>query len=271
MLNWPKGRSGGLLVSSIIDAVYPENCLLCGTPSHQVSWCEVGPPTTGLRPWDRPHLCRDCRDRMAAGGPVRWASGPGTGRDVPHLAACRTTGGLTALVGAWKYHGVRGVAWPLAELLAAALAGARDAGVDPGILVPVPLHRRRHRQRGFNQAAVLARLAGQALGVPVEEKVARRTRPTRQQALLREQGERRANLAGVFAADPPRPGAPHRLTLVDDVVTSGATTGELARVLALAGWQVVLVASLGLAQGQPDDPPATASDGVPVDTPGAPA
>lgn len=262
------GALAGLLFSSVIDTVYPESCLLCGALPHLVSWCATGPRVPGLRPFDRPHLCARCLKRLAAAGPVVWDPGPGEEPGPVHVAACPTTGELTTLVGAWKYHGVRGMAWPLAALLTGALASACRRGMVPGVLVPVPLHGRRRRSRGFNQAAVLARLAGRTLGLRVDETVARRVRATGQQARLQGAPERLANMAGVFAAEPPAAGAPRRLTLVDDVVTSGATTGELARVLGQAGWEVGLVAALGLAHREgagPDDDPAA---GVPVDTPG---
>jgi ComF family protein len=102
----------------------------------------------------------------------------------------------------------------------------------PDLIVPVPLHRSRLAQRGFNQAWEIARRLSALTGAPVLQSGVERTRPTASQALL-PPGERRRNMRGAFEcrialrAD--------SVVVVDDVMTTGATLDELARTLKRAG------------------------------------
>ena len=105
---------------------------------------------------------------------------------------------------------------------------SRLARVDA--LVPVPLGRTRLRERGHNQAAVLAAALGRLLGVAVMEHALRRSRETRSQTRLTP-AERWRNVAGAFAVDAGAV-AGRRVALVDDVVTTGATLGAAAAALA---------------------------------------
>ncbi len=131
------------------------------------------------------------------------------------------------LVHALKYGGWRIAAAPMAERIRT-LLGARLRGLDA--LVPVPLGRARRRERGYNQAALLAEALGLALGVPVHEHALRRARETRTQTRLTPT-ERWRNMAGAFAAGPPGVRG-LSVALVDDVLTTGATLGAAAEALA---------------------------------------
>ena len=235
------------LLDAVVETIYPEFCVRCQARPHQVPWCDNGPVTDGLRPFDRPHLCRECLADLPAKIPVLQERELGGGINLRFMAAGRTTSELTKVVGAWKYHGLRGLAWPLAGLLAEVLRHTQTQGLELGTLVPVPLHGRRRRSRGFNQAALLSCLATGDLDIPVSNMMVKRIRNTGQQALLDSPEDRRENLVGSFAAIPPPKGQDRRLTLVDDLVTSGSTTGELAQTLREAGWVVGLVVALGLA------------------------
>lgn len=101
----------------------------------------------------------------------------------------------------------------------------------PHALVPVPLHRRRLRQRGHDQALGLARDWGRALGLPVLVDALRRERDTRPQTEL-DAGGRARNLEAAFHA---RPGLPSHVALVDDVLTTGNTAAAAVRALRAAG------------------------------------
>lgn len=145
-------------------------------------------------------------------------------------------GALREIIHAFKYQGRRSLARPLAERLRSAGADLL-AGAD--IAVPVPLHPRRQRQRGFNQAADLAR----GLGLPAVDAL-RRTRPTRSQVEL-PAAQRHGNVRGAFEAVAARTARPWRpamppldglvVVLVDDVSTTGATLDACARALKAAG------------------------------------
>lgn len=117
-------------------------------------------------------------------------------------------------------------------------------------LVPVPLARRRLAERGFNQAELLARQAAALTGLPVLPVLQKIRETPPQTGLSREQ--RQANLSGAFAlclASKNRPEVPagQSVILVDDVFTTGFTTGECARVLLSAGVKEVYVATLAVA------------------------
>ncbi|HEY2394933.1 MAG TPA: ComF family protein [Rudaea sp.] len=119
----------------------------------------------------------------------------------------------------------------------------RDAVADlsparPDLFVPVPLHASRLRERGYNQALELARPLARALGIPLGGKVLSRTKATAAQSNLDAKARRR-NLRGAFTLDPvPLTGAASQslhIALVDDVMTTGATLRECARMLKRAG------------------------------------
>lgn len=169
---------------------------------------------------------------------------------------------LRAAIAALKFGGINGgiraLAGPLGELLARRVAatglakgkrlmadGNADAAnsrqpsaISDTVLVPLPLHPRRERMRGFNQARLLAEAIGKQLDLPVHD-VLVRTRSTAPQTSLRGSAEvRRRNVADAFAiSSSPTPNTkiPSRLILVDDVLTSGATLEAAAAVLAGAG------------------------------------
>jgi ComF family protein len=100
-------------------------------------------------------------------------------------------------------------------------------------VIPVPLHPRRLRERGFNQAALLARGIARSWGVHVAARALQRVRDTPSQTGLGRRARRR-NLAGAFQCRLASP-LPDRVWLVDDVVTTGSTLEEAARVLRRGG------------------------------------
>src|SRR6202012_92177 len=102
------------------------------------------------------------------------------------------------------------------------------------LVVPVPLHGLKLREREFNQAARLARPLAKALGIPMDEQILQRTAATRTQTLLTRK-ERASNMRGAFAVRDGVKLTGRRIILVDDVFTTGATTNDCARALRGAG------------------------------------
>jgi ComF family protein len=149
---------------------------------------------------------------------------------------------LDAVVHAFKYGGRDDLARPLGRLLAASVpdlpAGALAAAV--------PLHPRRLRERGYNQALLLARAAGVRWGVPAVTGLLVRTTATRPQARLPDT-RRRDNVGGAFAVPEPAPVRNRSFILVDDVVTTGSTLVESARTLYVAGAARVIPVALAMA------------------------
>lgn len=149
--------------------------------------------------------------------------------------------GPRALVMRLKYGRRVGLAGPIAAMIAPVLIDAASGGAEP-LLVPVPLHRWRIWQRGFNQSAEIARQLSRRIGWPLATDVLVRTRPTR---LLRGLGRkaRAKEVRGAFAVPQAMRGhiADRTILLVDDVFTTGATAGACARALLRAGAQRVEV------------------------------
>jgi ComF family protein len=134
-----------------------------------------------------------------------------------------------------KFSGELGLGPLLGGLLADQLQ-QRDRAL-PQQLIPVPLHPARLRERGFNQATELAAVAGRQLGIPLARRLCRRRRNTEPQSLLSNTA-RRLNLRNAFAVN----GTPAaHVAIVDDVMTTGHTSNELARALRQAGAQLVEV------------------------------
>ena len=129
--------------------------------------------------------------------------------------------------------------WPFGHLLADVLSQYLQHRFDedlprPDALLPVPLAAKRLRQRGFNQAAMLARWLSRQLDLPCEENVVHRIQDTSAQQDLDAKARKR-NLRNAFALTSDANVKGRHLALVDDVLTTGATTQALARLLMNAG------------------------------------
>lgn len=110
-------------------------------------------------------------------------------------------------------------------------------------LVPVPLHTKRLRERGFNQSLILARALGNKYGMPVDFSLLKRRKFTLTQTGL-DKKDREKNISGAFAAGSPEKINGKNLILVDDVYTTGATVNECAKTLIKAGAEQVAVLTL---------------------------
>ncbi len=222
--------------SAGLDLLFPKTCLGCGAEG---TWlcpaCDKRMPafTTlmclvcGRRRPDGA-TCTNCRKRFRCTGLV--ASFPYAD------ALCRE------LVHELKYGHVREIADILAERIAGTIERLAPWLPTGSAFVPVPLHARRERERGFNQSELIATSLAAKLGAPVMSAL-RRTRATRSQIELNDPDLRRENVADAFALAPRSPALPKRVLLVDDVATTGATLSSCATVLRQAGvrevWGVV--------------------------------
>jgi ComF family protein len=206
------------ICTDLWHAALPQDCLLCGAWSGNAPLC--GP-------------CRDELPTLPAGCRVCAMPSPGEQvcgaclRDGPQfdatVAAWRYAYPVDRLVQALKFHG----RLPLASLFAQALA-ARV--VLPDIIIPMPLHPARLAERGFNQAAEIARHLAEPAMIALDG--ARRMRHTLPQAGL-PIDDRPGNVRHAFACNLDLRGA--CVAVVDDVMTTGATLNELAKVLKRAG------------------------------------
>ena len=124
-----------------------------------------------------------------------------------------------------KFEGNRAHARVLATLMAQLLPHHYDDHPLPELITSVPMHPRRLRERGFNQADLMAKQLGRLLGIPYAPHIARRTTHSKKQTGLNAR-QRAANIAGCFECDEPRTGS---IAIVDDVLTTGSTVTELSK------------------------------------------
>lgn len=200
-------------------------CSICGRPHPH----GVGLMTNSLFP------CGPCAAHRAS-RPFRRVVG-----------AALYTSAVEEAIKLLKFHGKRRAAKPLAELMADTAASELDPA-EYAALVPVPLHRVRERERGFNQSLLLAQALSPVFPRAHIDTSLRRIRPTRTQSLLRDPEERRRNVRGAFAvvgADVAFKGT--SVLLIDDVVTSHGTVAECAAALRRAGAEHVDVLTAALA------------------------
>jgi ComF family protein len=155
------------------------------------------------------------------------------------------TGTLQTVQHALKYYNRPYYGVALGRLLGTAYR--EGDGPVPDCLVPVPLHRARFLERGYNQSMMLARGLGDALSAPVDESLLVRPAATRTQTKL-SRPDRWKNVQGAFAAPDPAALFGRSVLLVDDILTTGSTAGAGAQVLAEAGASAVYFAALSMAR-----------------------
>jgi ComF family protein len=140
---------------------------------------------------------------------------------------------VNALIHALKFRRRLAAASVLGRLLTDHL---KDSGIcAPQWILPVPLHPKRQRERGFNQSLEIARPLSACLKVRIAPTLARRTLPTVAQSSLQGADSRRRNVSSAFSVDTRRAQPADHVAIVDDVVTTGATVTSLALALKSAG------------------------------------
>jgi len=173
-------------------------------------------------------------------------------RDVPpYFDAARAagyyTGALRTAIHQYKYNGVQALALPLASWAMTSL----ELPFRPDCLCPVPLHPRREARRGYNQSLLLAEAFSAGWKIYLQPDLLRRTVDTPPQMRLNAE-ERRRNIRDSFTIQSAVEG--RSIGLVDDVMTTGATLNECARMLKRAGATQVLAVTLARAVPDHDIP-----------------
>lgn len=199
------------------DRIVPPQCAVCGLPFGGAP--PYGSPSRGALSPAPARRCGVCQRRPP---PFDYARAAVRYEDIAREA-----------VHALKFSGRRALAAPLGDLLAE-ISLPEVPGGAPRLLIPVPLHRRRERERGFNQALLLARSVGQAWGIPVCPDVLARIVATPPQTELTATA-RRSNVRSAFALRRPELVAGRHAVLVDDIFTTGSTASACARCLREGG------------------------------------
>jgi len=224
------------ILRALPGLLFPQRCPVCNTDAHDSSalplclgcWSSITPyrgpacrqcglPTIS----EHTDLCHNCiADPPVFRRAISYGIYEGVLKEAIHLL---------------KFNRHRRLAKPLARLLA-------DLDLpEADVIVPVPMHIRQLRQREFNQTALIAKHLSRIIDIPLEIDALRKTRETSAQIDV-DREERLRNLRKAFAASESVQG--RHILLVDDVITTGATVRECARVLAKAGAAEITVMAL---------------------------
>lgn len=217
----------------IQNLLFPPTCLLCGDPGY--AGRDLCRPCTDTLPFLE-HACPVCGLPLAAPAPQPC----GTCQKKPPpfdrlIAVLCYEEPARHLIQALKFR----ARYAHARLLGTLLAERVDSGPErPEVIIPVPLHPARYRERTFNQSLEIARWVSRHTGIPLDYAACRRVRHTTAQAGLPAK-ERRRNIRKAFSVTTPLPY--RHIAILDDVVTTAATVGELARTLRRAGADTITV------------------------------
>jgi ComF family protein len=243
--------SGAAIVAQgLFAALFPSDCRLCGTPLENISRLPVCPGCLLAMQPISGETCDICGERL-----------PGLQRlsDLQTCPACQEArpnfvkaaaygsyeGDLRELIHLLKYEQVVPAAGALGKMLAEAI-GKLGIGSGSVLVIPVPLHSSKRRQRGFNQAELITRAALKQPPMAQAElatDVLERRRPTVSQIGLT-RPQRSQNIRGAFRVVHLNTVSGRNVLLIDDVLTTGTTASECARVLRKAGAKQVWVATV---------------------------
>ena len=207
-----------LLIKSIVELLWPARCVACRQGSG--------------------FACPACLAQIAPA----WRRPP-VFEHLDRFVACSALSETTeAFVYALKYRGLQDLATPLADRMCDVLALRQTTralfGTNP-LIIPVPLHPTRLRQRSYNQADLLARRIASVAAMPMDATSLARTRATDQQVKQADRGARRDNMKGAFAVIDTATVTGRDIVLIDDVSTTGATLDDCARALKASGARTV--------------------------------
>jgi len=243
-------RAAGTAARTLLDLLYPPLCRSCRRriPEHDgrnfcdECWKQIE--------FIREPTCRICgaslEDYLPEGRKCPWCPLEEIAFDQA-AAVARYDGVLREAIHWFKFRYKVGLKASLGKLM---LQGLEDhySAERFEVIVPVPLHWWRRRQREFNQAYLLAEPLAKAREIPLLEQLIVRRRRTRPQSRIVSHPDRRRNIAGAFAVREPDTLRGKSVLLVDDLYTSGSTVNECARVLKEAGAKRVCVLTLARAQ-----------------------
>jgi ComF family protein len=243
------------ILTGIADLIFPPRCITCGELLEQHGPLPFCPPCMAGIHFIGSPLCPRCGTPFPAAEGEDHLCGECLITERPYAVA-RSVGRyeetLLTAIHRFKYRGKTGIGDLLSRIMADFADNIWDMKAFERIL-PVPLHRRRLRERGFNQAVILARGLSKRFNIPLDFTSLRRDLFTPPQVGL-DRKQRSANVQGAFTVTHPERIVGRRLLLVDDVYTTGSTLTECARVLIRAKAEAVAVLTMARAVYDHDRP-----------------
>ena len=236
------------LKDDILDLVYPQHCPLCQKPlgKEEKDVCADCWRTLAFLPAP---FCPYCKSFLEDEETVFEHRCPYLSKPEDRkILAAKSLGTLDdyykKLIHRFKYDKKIPLGKRLAQSLGQVVAQDRDfANCD--LVIPVPLHRARHRERGFNQSEILAEGVSQATNLPLAKGILKRKKNTKDQTYLNAQ-QRAENVRDAFVVTQPEKINDKKVVLVDDVITTGATLNECARMLQKAGAKTIFAVTLAV-------------------------
>lgn len=230
------------MLAELLDIFFPPVCPLCEGGIAEGLFCEACDEGLSSQKILGPK-CVVCGIPFVSASSPDHICGVCQTQKMPFVSsrsALAYNGAVVEAIHSFKYGGKVILGRPLGRLL----AGTISLPFTPQAVIPVPLHKKRLRKRGFNQALLLAREVARHLGARVDYTNLRRLRDTAQQVKLKTEA-RKENVKGAFALKRPGDVKGRAVLLIDDVYTTGATIMECSKVLKKAG---ALVHALTLAR-----------------------
>jgi ComF family protein len=242
------------MLEYLINFIYPPRCASCDDRLGVAAVVRICKSCMGLIERIPEPICQVCGIPLQHPENVRTERCRACGESPPHFGRARAVAryrpGISedgqvvpSIIRRHKYGRDQSLSRALAECLGGRLP---LNGNDYDLVIPVPLHHRRLRWRGFNQAALFGLAIARKMGCTLDVTTLTRVRDTPPQT-AQDSNQRRQNVRGAFAVKRPNRIANRRLLLVDDVMTTGATLDECARTLLAAGARTVDVLTLARA------------------------
>ncbi|MHB8769434.1 MAG: double zinc ribbon domain-containing protein [Syntrophales bacterium] len=247
------------ILTGVADLLFPPLCITCGTVLRERPRLPFCPPCAEGIHLIRSPLCPRCGVPFPAGNGEDHLCGECLTGERPYAIARSLglyEGTLLKAIHLFKYRGRIGIGEILGKMMADFAGGQWDMDVF-SVVIPVPLHRKRLRERGFNQALILAREVAKRFSLPLEFMALSREVFTAPQVGLG-RAERSKNVRKAFAVRKPDAIAGRRILLVDDVTTTGSTVSECAAVLKREDAETVAVLTLARALDDADVAPSAA-------------
>jgi ComF family protein len=236
------------ILAGFADIIFPRNCILCRQYHPATAVDPLCPPCRHKLPWNIPPFCLRCSRNLTAVSEEGLC--PSCRAHPPDFdegwSLLNYEGPARDLLRLLKFHNKTSVRRTFARLWHEFTDRHMLRFPDAAMVIPIPLHPVRLRERGYNQAELLAAGVAGALGLPLRTGIMERGRHTQRQSDLGAK-DRWTNIKGAFTIKNPAGIVGRVIILVDDILTTSATASEAAATLKAAGAARVVCITLGIA------------------------